>query len=103
MKYRAFGRNWKEFGFNDCLTQSLHLLDVAATIAAETGDTNTLIDLSREWLDVYGKVEKVTSDLEEDDDEGEEEEEEKPKKQPLGFASATSNKFIGEKAEGEDG
>lgn len=99
MKYRAFGRNWKEFGFNDCLTQSLHLLDVAAAIASESGDTNTLIDLSREWLNVYDKVEKVTSDL---DDEEEEEIEEKPKKQPLGFASATSNKFIGEKAEGED-
>lgn len=101
MKYRAFGRNWKEFGFNDCLTQSLHLLDVAATIAAEEGDTETLIDLSREWLDVYGRVEKVTSDLEEDDEE--EEVEEKPKKQQLGFAPGTSNKFIGEKAEGEDG
>lgn len=101
MKYQPFGKRWTEFGFNDCLTQSLHLLDVAATIATEEGDTDTLIDLSREWLDVYGKVEKVTSEVEEDDEE-EEEIEEKPKKHPLGFASG--DKFIGEKAEeGKDG
>lgn len=94
MKYQSFGRKWTEFGFNDCLTQSLHLLDVAATIAAETGDTDTLIDLSREWLNVYGRVEKVTSESEVEDDE-EDEEEIKPKKQPLGFSS---DKFIGEMA-----
>lgn len=98
MKYIKFGKNWTEFGFNDCLTQSLHLLDVAASIAAETGDTDTLIDLSREWLDVYGRVEKVTSEINEEEEDENPEEEEKTKKQPLGFSSP---KFIGEMAEGD--